>query len=461
MKSNYFIKLFKTPYSFYLYDIGKNKILNISEETYNALDNNLELYNDLQGSLTKHIFDTVTHTDMDKLEYIYSSTISRITLQLTQNCNLRCSYCPYSASELGEDYINRSHNSKRMSLDTAKKSVDFLVNHSRNSNEMLIAFYGGEPALEFDLMKEIVNYSLNQFEGKKIKFYITTNGTLLTNEMISFFVKHDFLLTMSLDGPKDINDNGRISLNNNFSSFDKVINAIEHIRENYPNFIDNIEISTVINPRNDIKKILNFFDEFNVLRGINITASIITDLYRTTEIEFNENYLMDYNYEKFKMLLSKLGYYPEELISKVISGAFNDQIENFTTILLKEIDLENNNVYPASICAPGLGRLFIDVNGTFFICEKVCEESKVVRIGNLKTGFNYDNIKKLINCASLTENECKKCWGVRFCSSCALDTDNLTELSAKKRLSLCEKSLVSVEENFRDKLLLLEIPNNF
>lgn len=461
MKGNYFIKLFKTPYSFYLYDIGKNKIFNLDEETFNALDNNLELYNDFTNSLTKHIFNTVHHPNMNQIEYIYSNTISRVTLQLTQNCNLRCSYCPYSASELTNDYLNRSHNSKRMSLETAKKSIDFLLNHSRNSSEVLISFYGGEPILEFNLLKEVVKYSLNQFEGKNVKFYITTNGTLLTNDMIDFLVKHDFILTISLDGPKDINDNNRISLNGGLSSFDSIIKTIEYIRENYPSYLDNLEMSTVLDPKNDFKKIINFFEEFDILKGININASVITDLYRTNEIEFNEDYLIDYNYEKFKILLSKLGYYPKELTSKIISSAIDSQNENLTTTLLQEPDLETNNVYPSSICVPGLGRLFIDVNGNFFICEKVCEESTAVRIGDLETGFNYDNIKKLMNCANLTENKCKKCWGVRFCNSCALSSDNLTELSAKKRLSLCEKSLISVEDDFRDHLLLHEIPNSF
>ena len=63
-----------------------------------------------------------------------------MTLQVTQNCNLRCSYCPYSGG-----YEQRSHNNQRMSFDIAKKSMDFFIAHSEDQPEINLGFYGGEP----------------------------------------------------------------------------------------------------------------------------------------------------------------------------------------------------------------------------------------------------------------------------------------------------------------------------
>jgi organic radical activating enzyme len=116
-------------------------------------------------------------------------------LQVTQQCNLRCQYCAYSGA-----YYNRTHNSARMSFETAKRAIDFLLARSHESDHVHVGFYGGEPLLEFDLIKRCVDYVKKSVEGRSITFGITTNATLLNDEKILEDRLHgDFNQTVRFD----------------------------------------------------------------------------------------------------------------------------------------------------------------------------------------------------------------------------------------------------------------------
>ena len=137
---------------------------------------------------TESYIKEVRHIYSDYLSVFLARKLTKITVQLTQNCNFRCKYCIYSETH---NTRQRSHSTERMTWETAKKAIDFLREHSVDSPEVNIGFYGGEPLLEFPLLKKAVEYSEQQFEGKKLTFNITTNGTLLNDEMIYFFQEHD------------------------------------------------------------------------------------------------------------------------------------------------------------------------------------------------------------------------------------------------------------------------------
>ena len=119
-------------------------------------------------------------------------------LELTQRCNLRCDYCVY-----GEQYTGfRAHGEKTMTLEIARKAVaDYLA---RRLDRCAISFYGGEPLLEFELLKEVVSFSNDaaQNRGLATSYSISTNGTLLTDDKIHFFVEHEFNVMIASTGPR-------------------------------------------------------------------------------------------------------------------------------------------------------------------------------------------------------------------------------------------------------------------
>lgn len=123
----------------------------------------------------------VRHVYADYLDVFLTRKLAKITLQLTQNCNFRCKYGIYSETH---NLRQRSHSTERMTFETAKKAIDFLWKHSVDSPDVNIGFYGGEPLLEFPLLKKAVKYSERLFEGKNLTFSVTTNGTLLNDEII-------------------------------------------------------------------------------------------------------------------------------------------------------------------------------------------------------------------------------------------------------------------------------------
>lgn len=100
---------------------------------------------------------------LSQLDYLINNRVEGITLQVTQQCNMRCSYCKFT---YGDNVHSRAHATVSMSYDVAVRAIDFYYNHSRDSKHVNVSFYGGEPLLEYEMVKRIIAYVNNKFEGK-------------------------------------------------------------------------------------------------------------------------------------------------------------------------------------------------------------------------------------------------------------------------------------------------------
>lgn len=266
-----FIHLLKSPYHHYLFDVNTNSIVRISKDLYHYLDclnhdENCQFSEDIRceyntlkenGYLKTKRPNSIQSPFLNDLNYFLNYHMNMLTLQVTQECNFRCSYCSYT---IGDGITQRGHHSIRMSWETAKKAIDFWSKRVRHTNEINLGFYGGEPLLEWPLIKKCVLYAKTKLEGKHITFNMTTNATLLTEEMARFFVDNHVRLTISLDGPKEIHDRNRRFAINGEGTFDAVMSKIEEMREKVKGFQDIININSVIDPCNDAKCIVDFFN---------------------------------------------------------------------------------------------------------------------------------------------------------------------------------------------------------
>lgn len=167
-----------------------------------------------KGFKIKHLYNDIS------LEYIkneMNTGTTQLILELTGKCNMRCRYCIYH-----DGYPhNRAFTSKRMSSDTALKSIDYMKLYG-DQQEVSITFYGGEPLLEFELLKEVIEYSKVALAGRTIQFSFTTNLSVLTPKMAEYFSTVDNLsILCSIDGPKEIHDMYRVYKNGS-GSFDDV-----------------------------------------------------------------------------------------------------------------------------------------------------------------------------------------------------------------------------------------------
>lgn len=132
----------------------------------------------------------------------------KYTLFLTQRCNLACSYC----------YVGKT--SARMAMKVAEQAIRFAFQKTPPSENIDIGFFGGEPLLEFPLLAEITEQieSDEQYNPERVKLGTVTNGTLLTEEMLRFFQLHHIALTISCDGPPEIQDISRRFIDGTASS---------------------------------------------------------------------------------------------------------------------------------------------------------------------------------------------------------------------------------------------------
>lgn len=145
------------------------------------------------------------------------TVVKALCLHIAHDCNLRCRYC---FAEEGEYHGRRA----LMSAEVGCKALDFLVANSGNRRNLEVDFFGGEPTMNWDVVKEIVRYgrSLEKEHDKNFRFTLTTNGILLNDEMMEFSNKEFGNVVMSIDGRKEVNDFMRPTANGK-SSYDVIL----------------------------------------------------------------------------------------------------------------------------------------------------------------------------------------------------------------------------------------------
>lgn len=460
MRDKPLIRLHKTVNGYYFYDVHYNQIVKVSEREYNALERIMNGQTNLQEEeqlLNKYIHkrylscektSIMEHEKTQDVEHILDGNVTSITLQMTQQCNLRCAYCVYS----GEFLAQRKHSQQRMPLDIAYQAIDFLMQHSRYEEAVDIAFYGGEPMLEFANMKKVIEYIENVYPEKRVTYHMTTNGTLLSPDVMDFLVSKNFSIMVSIDGPEKIHDMHRRFASNGKGSFSIIRKNLKEIQKRYPDFYSNMLLSMVQDPKNDyseIKAIMN--DE--VFRDLYILSSVVDDTFSLKKAIYKDQYVKRRKYDLF------LGYLMV-IKNEDVKGLLNNVLEEIMSRLQKRnLFTEgrfNNDFSPRGACVAGQNKLFVDVNGNFYPCEKVSEKASIMKIGNIIQGFDYEKIKALMNIGKIDENMCKNCWAIRECDICAAYCERNGKLSSIMRNMNCIGVRDDCDEKHQIVILLQE-----
>ncbi|MZI81961.1 Cys-rich peptide radical SAM maturase CcpM [Clostridium butyricum] len=467
MNNKPLIKLFKTSKNCYLYDANKNAIINISNNQYefleNCMKNNVDDYIKSEktkklckeGFLSSNRVKEVIHPDDELLAFQLDNNIKMLTLQITQQCNFRCEYCVYSGN-----YLNRTHSNSKMSISTAFKGIDFIIKHSKNNNEICIGFYGGEPLLEFNFVKQCIEYAEKKAEGKSLSFTMTTNGSLLSDEIIEFLYKHNVFLTISLDGPQEIQDNHRKLTLNNSGSFNKVFNNIINLKDNFPDYTKSISFNAVIDTQSDFYCIDKFFLDNEIVKDITVTSTLISNNYKKSDINVDEDYYLKHEYELFRIFYYLIRGNNIKNCSKIAVNTYNELL-NFSKKLKPQKMLPEKG-HHSGPCTPGTARLFMSADGFFYPCERVSESSDLMKIGHVDTGFDINKVRKILNLGQVDSESCKNCWSIRLCTICAaiLDTSE-NEFSLKRKKECCKQCKENVEEMLKNYCFLKEFGHNF
>jgi len=441
---NVVIKPFTTPMGKYIYDRETNSILALNDDEYEAFErihqkqvnaDDKKILKSFQerGFCKESELEKIEHPEDKYLEFHLDNKIEKITLQITQNCNLRCSYCTFS-----KIYKNRGHTNKKMSYETMKKSIDFLIKHSTNSKTVDVGFYGGEPLLEFDSIKNLLIYIKKQYPYKKITYSLTTNGTVFDDEIIQFLSDNQFNLTVSIDGPKELHDKNRVFANGE-GSFDQMMDHLYYIKKKNPEFFKKISFNTVIAPGSDYKCVNDFFNASDIIEDALFFSTTLSDFNSKEPIKYEESYFINYKIQRTKMLLAALGFIDKEKISKLL-------LQEIALINRFNKDLGASNglakvAHPGGPCIPAAKRLMVDVDGNLYPCERVSETSKSMRMGTLDLGFDIDKARAILNIGQLTSEECKACWNFLHCTMCAAAADDTEKFSKAEKLTYCRGAL--------------------
>ena len=154
-----------------------------------------------------------------------NTVVKALCLHVAHTCNLNCEYCFASQGKYHGDRA-------LMSLDVAKQAIDFLIEHSGSRKNLEVDFFGGEPLMNFAVVKETVAYcrSIEKEKGKNFRFTLTTNGVLLDDEVIDFANKECHNVVLSLDGRKEVHDRLRKTVSG-AGSYDLIVPKFQHFVE--------------------------------------------------------------------------------------------------------------------------------------------------------------------------------------------------------------------------------------
>lgn len=444
---------------FFIYDVNKNKMIEIDKEDFASFcDNSIvkERITPKIEELMKNGYITpikniiIEHPASEYLENYIDDCASKMILQVTHSCNFRCRYCSFS----NNTGISREHESKSLSLEKGKKAILFLKEKSSCRKDLEIFFYGGEPLIEFYKIKEYIKYAHKIMPEKNIKFFMTTNLSILNDAIIDFFIENDINITVSLDGPKEVHDKYRRYAKDGSGTFNTTYNNLKKIfNKSKKYYLKNVSINAVVDPASDISLINDFFEKDELFADINVSFGLLdnrsTDMFYYQTSEFMEKYTVEY-----------LNYL---LISSLDSGkpkSYFRELDRITVLdenFEKTIDSKTNKWHHNGPCLPGYNNIFVNVSGDMYPCEKVNELNPKFVIGNVEEGYNYENIEKLLNIGRLTEKECKLCWAKHLCSLCQVSADNVNELSKERKLLMCQDQKKRLLQNLKAYAIIKKI----
>jgi len=384
--------------------------------------------------------------DCKKVKDALEHDMRHLILNVTDNCNMRCKYCTF-----GDNYpYAKSYADTMMSFSIMKMGMDYFFQHAKNSQKVYISFYGGEPLLNFDLVKRGTEYALelSKKHKKKVQFRITTNFTLVTSEILRFLIQNNFYITVSLNGPKEVHDRERV-FKNGQGTFDTImrnLRLLKRISADY--FSKHVSYNVVVTPPFELLKLRDFFNHFpyrtEQLLNISLPNSHDTVYYRCIPNEMLKGY--EIQYDKLR----------EDFIAQIKRG----KLDRFSLSLYKTFlyRIHHRSVgrrdymYPNGACIPGVNRCYISTDGIYYPCEKVWER---LPIGDVKHGIDKRRVCYIYNrFIEICESQCLDCWANGLCYLCynrALEFKNGRNiLSMEKKAQYCDK----VKDTLKKTLIL-------
>ena len=334
----------------------------------------------------------------DYLENNIYSNQQQLILSVTEHCNFRCEYCTYYDSK-----FENEKKLKHMTFDVAQMAIDNYIAHSHLAEVRCISFYGGEPLMNIHLIKQCVEYVEKLSLNKKMRFLITINGTLLTEETAKYLTDKRFMVNISLDGPLYIHNQYRKDREQN-DTFFNVIEAAKTLIILDPDYwARELRFLCVLTPPKNVRAILDFFESMPY--GYRVSDVIITNHIKEC---ISQQKHTNISAEDVEVDLKMYKRYTLEVSLEI----------QRTKDVLKRSFFERNVFSVGANCLPLVRRLYVSVEGNYYICEKY-DENIINSFGNVNSGIDFPKLSQLRQDTLNFHNEnCKTCWAIRFCGIC-------------------------------------------
>ncbi|MGL4484511.1 MAG: thioether cross-link-forming SCIFF peptide maturase [Anaerovoracaceae bacterium] len=337
-----------------------------------------------------------------------SQVIKALCLHLSHSCNLSCNYC-FAGRNLCED----SH----MPFEVGKKALDFLIDNSAGKKNLEVDFFGGEPLLNFSVMKKLVQYARTKEEefDKNFRFTVTTNGLLLNKEIAEYISKEMDNLVMSLDGRKEVHDRFR-KTKSGAGSYDIAV-------RNFQNWLKFHNINKSDNAADDFRNINNSERSCSYyIRGTftHHNLDFLNDIEDMLALGFKELSLepivgnLGSPEEITKADLPLIYREYEKLGAKIIDANKNNKPFGFYHF---NLNLSHSPCLKKRLEGCGVGREYLAVTpeGDYYPCHQFVGDEKYL-LGNVLTGLtNKTALSEFENATYSNPKECDNCWAKLFC----------------------------------------------
>lgn len=320
-------------------------------------------------------------------------------IAITEQCNLRCTYCCYS----GEYEGNHSHSSQTLCEDDIQAIYDF-IDKTAKTKPIRISFYGGEPLVNYPLVQYAIQLGQQRWEDD-VTFSVSTNGTLLTEKRIDWLVNNGVELAISIDGTQTFHDAHRVDAKGN-GSYTNVRNALAYLHNNPFNQYPKVVLMMTLPSVSKLMPIAQEWHKDEVLQH-----------YAPTHISgLTPNFLQGVAKEDWETLKTQyiqlLDAYEQHPEWSVLQTFFDEIVSYWKNRPVFEVSEST----PLSTCMPVNTKLYIDANLQLAVCEKFNDR---FRIGSINDGIGWQKANEMTKeYYRKRENRCTYCPAVRMCNMC-------------------------------------------
>jgi uncharacterized protein len=326
-----------------------------------------------------------------------SFPLQTIVLNVTNQCNLSCQYC----YEFGEDKVATPEGKpKFMAWETAKSSVDYLFAESQGRKSVHITFFGGETLMNFPLLKQVVAYARSRAEELKVNidFSLTTNATLLSPTIIEYLAENAIGVTVSMDGPKEMQDKFRV-FSNGRGSYDIIKPKVQNLLATHRTRPIAARV-TMTSGAMDVKKIYQHLK--HELGFYEVGFAPVTT---------SPNRLYSINEPGMDSVLEQFN----ELADEYLEFALRGEHHGFSNVsdTLSELHQGVNKSLP---CGAGLGMVGVGPSGDIAPCHRFVDSDQHV-LGNVTTGIDKEKQSDFLTRGNIdTKYDCHECWARPLCA---------------------------------------------